>query len=116
MWAGAWLENYTHVTPYARTGSAAVARLGRAAKFGASPPTSPPAMFPLQVNITFPYPSHAGVNAIAIASGGCHVCVIATGGGVKCWGLNVNGQLGVGDIANRNSPVDVPGARPYRRT
>ena len=33
-----------------------------------------------------------------------------TGHGVQCWGMNDNGQLGVGSTGNRNSPVDVPGA------
>jgi len=35
-----------------------------------------------------------------IAAGGRHACVVA-GGVVKCWGRNVEGQLGLGDVNNR---------------
>jgi alpha-tubulin suppressor-like RCC1 family protein len=51
----------------------------------------------------------AGVSAIAISLGLYHTCVIVTGGGVKCWGDNDDGQLGTGDTwtTNRNSPMDV---------
>ncbi len=50
----------------------------------------------------------AGMAATTIALGWAHTCVIVVGGGVKCWGLNDDGQLGVGSTVQQNSPVDVP--------
>ncbi len=41
--------------------------------------------------------------------GRSHACIVSTSGGVKCWGNNVNGELGTGDNDNRFSPVDVVG-------
>ena len=49
------------------------------------------------------------VFAVAISLGEYHSCVIVAGGGIKCWGFNERGQLGIGSTGNRYSPVDVPG-------
>ena len=48
-----------------------------------------------------------GVSAIAV--GGEHTCAIASDGGLKCWGWNATGQVGVRTVADRHVPVDVPG-------
>ncbi|MBK8048710.1 MAG: carboxypeptidase regulatory-like domain-containing protein [Anaerolineales bacterium] len=42
-----------------------------------------------------------------IATGDYHSCAVAVVGGLWCWGLNDNGQLGDGTMSNRRSPVAV---------
>jgi len=45
--------------------------------------------------------------ALAIDAGDNHVCAVITGGTLKCWGLNTNGQLGDGTTTKRTAPVSV---------
>lgn len=45
----------------------------------------------------------------AIAAGSDFTCALITGGAVKCWGRNHNGQLGDNSTFDRNSPVSVSG-------
>ena len=50
-----------------------------------------------------------GSGVTAIASGYSFSCALTSGGGVKCWGRNNNGQLGDNSILQRSVPVDVSG-------
>ena len=44
-----------------------------------------------------------------ISTGGTHTCALTVAGGVKCWGLNHDGQLGDGTPTTRLAPVEVAG-------
>ncbi|XP_015879928.3 PH, RCC1 and FYVE domains-containing protein 1 [Ziziphus jujuba] len=46
-----------------------------------------------------------------IASGSYHVAVLTASGGVYSWGKGANGQLGLGDTEDRNSPTLVEALR-----
>jgi alpha-tubulin suppressor-like RCC1 family protein len=41
--------------------------------------------------------------ATELAGGELHTCALLTGGSVKCWGYNADGQLGLGDTTSRGT-------------
>ncbi len=45
----------------------------------------------------------------AIATGNSHNCALTTGGGVRCWGSDTNGELGDGHVPQSDVPVTVIG-------
>ena len=55
----------------------------------------------------FGYPP--GNGATAVATGDRFTCVVTANGGVQCWGINGNGQLGDGTAVSRGTPADVTG-------
>lgn len=46
-----------------------------------------------------------GADAVEITTGGYHSCAIVDDGDVRCWGLNGEGQLGLGDTTQRSTGV-----------
>jgi alpha-tubulin suppressor-like RCC1 family protein len=48
-----------------------------------------------------------------LAAGYDHTCAISSGGPTACWGLNQDGQLGDGTVAQRNAPTTVAGGHTF---
>jgi alpha-tubulin suppressor-like RCC1 family protein len=49
----------------------------------------------------------SGVASLAV--GISHACAVTSGGGLWCWGMNAEAQLGDGTTTNRNAPTAVAG-------
>lgn len=49
----------------------------------------------------------AGVSSVAI--GAYHACALMVSGGIRCWGRNMEGELGDGTRSERQVPTDVVG-------
>lgn len=60
-------------------------------------------------NVLSPQPVPGIEDAVAIASGLSHTCVVRRSGGVSCWGSNIFGQLGDGTEQRSSKPVKVLG-------
>lgn len=54
---------------------------------------------------TPPFVSQPLRNVVEVENGYSHTCVLTTANGVKCWGLNDQGQLGDGTTTTHLSPV-----------
>jgi len=50
-------------------------------------------------------------NTSIVSCGVAHTLVLATGGKLVAWGCATHGQLGYGDLWDREDPVVVPGLR-----
>jgi alpha-tubulin suppressor-like RCC1 family protein len=49
-----------------------------------------------------------------VATGSNHACALLANGGIKCWGDNASGQLGLGDAVSRGGdPADMGDELPY---
>jgi alpha-tubulin suppressor-like RCC1 family protein len=56
-----------------------------------------------------PQGARPSIGILDIKAGERHTCALISTGGVRCWGLNHDGQLGDGTQEDRGSPVDVRG-------
>jgi|GEM_PF-2080885 len=57
-----------------------------------------------------PGPAVPGItDAVSIAAGRHHTCVVRATGAIACWGKNTGSQLGDGTVTNRTAPVEVLG-------
>jgi alpha-tubulin suppressor-like RCC1 family protein len=50
-----------------------------------------------------------GTGVTAVTTGSFHSCAVIRGGGIKCWGVGGNGQLGNGSTKSPSRPVSVVG-------
>jgi alpha-tubulin suppressor-like RCC1 family protein len=43
--------------------------------------------------------------AVSVSAGGAHSCAVLNSGGIRCWGLNTNGQLGNSSQTSTSAPA-----------
>ena len=54
-----------------------------------------------------PVPVNTFLRFRQLSAGATHVCGIATNAALVCWGSNVNGQLGAGNIPSSDQPITI---------
>ncbi len=64
-------------------------------------------LLPVLVNTTVNVSDLNTKTAVGISAGTAHTCVIASDGGVYCWGLNTSGQLGNRTLVQSQVPLTV---------
>jgi alpha-tubulin suppressor-like RCC1 family protein len=65
-------------------------------------------VFAMLAGVLSPAPA-AAREAIAISAGSAHTCGLTRTGGIRCWGSNNEGQLGIGATGDRHTPTTVVG-------
>lgn len=71
-------------------------------QLGDGTPTLKPVVTPVDV-------VGLSTGVVMITAGENHTCALLASGRVKCWGWNYYGQLGIGTLEDRSTPVDVMG-------
>jgi alpha-tubulin suppressor-like RCC1 family protein len=64
---------------------------------------------------TTPVAVTGGFNFQTVAVGGDYNCGIEAGGGIRCWGLNQQGQLGNGVYTSSTAPVPIAGGAGFKQ-
>ncbi|KAJ1464996.1 regulator of chromosome condensation 1/beta-lactamase-inhibitor protein II, partial [Baffinella frigidus] len=52
----------------------------------------------------------APTSVVSVHCGESHVCAVISNGDVKCWGANINGELGLGDEIDRGEDANLMGS------
>jgi alpha-tubulin suppressor-like RCC1 family protein len=80
-----------------------------AAAAGLPPPTGAVTITDTTTGAVLGTPALTAVTQTRLSAGNEHACSVGSDGGVSCWGLNANGQLGDGTTTDRLTPVPVSG-------